>query len=46
MYFLYAVTKQKICIQEDTSADKTAVIFILARMEITAVLFRGSDRPS
>ena len=39
MYFLCAVTKQKMCIQEDTSADKTAVIFILARMEITAVLY-------
>ena len=28
MYFLCAVTKQKMCIQEDTSADKTAVFFI------------------
>lgn len=27
--FLCAVTKQKMCIQEDTSADKTAVFFIL-----------------
>ena len=39
MYFLYAVTKQKICIPEDTSDDKTAVFFILARMESTAVLY-------
>ena len=39
MYFLYAVTKQKICIPEDTSDDKTAVFFILTRMEITAVLY-------
>ena len=27
MHFLYAVTKQKICIPEDTFDDKTAVIF-------------------
>ena len=39
MHFLYSVTKQKICIPEDTFDDKTAVIFILARMEITAVLY-------
>jgi len=39
MYFSCAVAKQKMCIQEDTSADETAVIFILARMEITAVLY-------
>ena len=38
MHFLYAATKQKICIPEDTFDDKTAVFFILARMEITAVL--------
>ena len=39
MHFLYAATKQKICIPEDTFDDKTAVFFILARMEITADFF-------